>query len=274
MMEKSYDPGAIEQRWYGYWIDHSCFQPSGHGQPYCIMLPPPNVTGRLHMGHAFQDTIMDTLTRWQRMKGSDTLWQPGTDHAGIATQMVVERQLLAEGTSRHKLGREDFVQAVWDWKEQSGDTISRQMSRLGASVDWSRHRFTMDEELSRAVQLEFVTLYEEGLIYRGKRLVNWDPVLHTALSDLEVRARYSAAVGVMALVLVPFIHVTVYWFRTLHPAPVVLKPDSPSLPGVMLTTLLISIGVFTVLYVGFLLLRYALAVLEDVKLEEAAHELS
>jgi len=185
-MEKSYNPGAIERHWYQHWEENSYFEPAGGGEPYSIMLPPPNVTGRLHMGHAFQDTIMDALTRWQRMKGSDTLWQPGTDHAGIATQMVVERQLLAEGTSRRELGRERFVEAVWDWKEHSGDTIGRQMRRLGASVDWSRHCFTMDEQLSRAVQLEFVTLYEEGLIYRGKRLVNWDPVLHTALSDLEV----------------------------------------------------------------------------------------
>ena len=185
-MDKSYDPRAIEQRWYQFWEDHSYFAPAGGDEPYCIMLPPPNVTGRLHMGHAFQDTIMDTLTRWQRMKGADTLWQPGTDHAGIATQMVVERQLLAEGKSRHDLGRERFVDAVWEWKEHSGDTISRQMRRLGASVDWSNHRFTMDEPLSEAVRLVFVSLYEEGLIYRGKRLVNWDPVLHTALSDLEV----------------------------------------------------------------------------------------
>jgi len=185
-MEKSYSPGDIEQRWYRTWEDKSYFKPAGGDRPYCIMLPPPNVTGSLHMGHAFQDTIMDTLTRWQRMKGADTLWQPGTDHAGIATQMVVERQLLAEGKSRHDLGRERFVEAVWDWKERSGDTIGMQMRRLGASVDWSNHRFTMDEGLSDAVQREFITLYEEGLIYRGKRLVNWDPVLHTALSDLEV----------------------------------------------------------------------------------------
>jgi valyl-tRNA synthetase len=185
-MDKSYNPNAIEQHWYQHWEDQSYFKPAGGDSPYCIMLPPPNVTGSLHMGHAFQDTIMDTLTRWQRMKGADTLWQPGTDHAGIATQMVVERQLLAEGKSRHELGRERFVEAVWNWKEESGDTISTQMRRLGPSVDWSRHRFTMDEGLSRAVQLEFITLYEEGLIYRGKRLVNWDPVLHTALSDLEV----------------------------------------------------------------------------------------
>ncbi|MGD8578055.1 MAG: valine--tRNA ligase [Lysobacterales bacterium] len=185
-MDKSYDPGAIEKRWYRFWEERSYFAPQGEGSPFCIMLPPPNVTGRLHMGHAFQDTIMDALSRWQRMKGADTLWQPGTDHAGIATQMVVERQLLAEGKSRHDLGREGFVEAVWDWKEHSGDTISGQMRRLGTSVDWSRHCFTMDERLSEAVQKVFIELYEEGLIYRGKRLVNWDPVLHTALSDLEV----------------------------------------------------------------------------------------
>jgi len=188
-MDKSYDPSAIEQLWYRFWDERSYFAPRGGEQPYCIMLPPPNVTGRLHMGHAFQDTIMDALTRWQRMKGADTLWQPGTDHAGIATQMVVERQLLTEGKSRHDLGRERFVEAVWAWKEHSGDTISRQMRRLGASVDWSNHRFTMDEPLSHAVRVVFVRLYEEGLIYRGKRLVNWDPVLHTALSDLEVVSR-------------------------------------------------------------------------------------
>ena len=185
-MEKSYDPREIEQRWYRNWEENDYFKPAGGSHPYCIMLPPPNVTGSLHMGHAFQDTIMDTLTRWQRMKGADTLWQPGTDHAGIATQMVVERKLLAEGKSRHDLGRETFVDAVWDWKEHSGDTIGMQMRRLGASVDWSNHCFTMDERLSRTVQQVFVALYEEGLIYRGKRLVNWDPVLHTALSDLEV----------------------------------------------------------------------------------------
>ena len=185
-MEKSYNPHAIEEGWYQSWEEKGYFKPSGEGEPYCIMLPPPNVTGSLHMGHAFQDTIMDTLTRWQRMKGSDTLWQPGTDHAGIATQMVVERQLLSEGKSRHDLGREKFIEAVWQWKEHSGDRIGQQMRRLGTSVDWSKHRFTMDEDLSKAVQREFITLYEEGLIYRGKRLVNWDPVLHTALSDLEV----------------------------------------------------------------------------------------
>ncbi len=190
-MDKSYNPGAIEQQWYEHWESSGYFEPQsgenrGGENSYCIMLPPPNVTGRLHMGHAFQDTIMDTLTRWHRMKGDDTLWQPGTDHAGIATQMVVERQLHASGQSRHDLGREKFVDAVWEWKEKSGDTISRQMRRLGASVDWSSHCFTMDDELSRAVRTVFIQLHEEGLIYRGKRLVNWDPVLHTALSDLEV----------------------------------------------------------------------------------------
>ncbi len=185
-MDKSYNPRAIEQRWYQQWEERGYFAPSGQGESFCIMLPPPNVTGSLHMGHAFQDTIMDALTRWRRMKGDNTLWQPGTDHAGIATQMVVERKLQAEGRSRHELGREGFTDAVWQWKEQSGDAINGQMRRLGASVDWSSHRFTMDEDLSHAVRTVFVRLFDEGLIYRGKRLVNWDPVLRTALSDLEV----------------------------------------------------------------------------------------
>ncbi|MDP6617027.1 MAG: valine--tRNA ligase [Gammaproteobacteria bacterium] len=185
-MEKSYQPAAIEQRWYETWEEAGYFAPSGAGLPYCIMIPPPNVTGTLHMGHAFQDTIMDTLTRYHRMSGRNTLWQPGTDHAGIATQMVVERQLETEGTSRHDLGRERFLEKVWEWKEQSGNTISRQLRRMGSSVDWQRERFTMDEGLSAAVTDVFTRLYDEGLIYRGKRLVNWDPVLHTAVSDLEV----------------------------------------------------------------------------------------
>ena len=185
-MEKSYHPHAIEQRWYQFWEQQGYFAPHGEGQPYCIMIPPPNVTGRLHMGHAFQDTIMDILIRYHRMKGDRTLWQPGTDHAGIATQMVVERQLNAEGKTRHDLGREAFIERVWQWKEESGSTISQQLRRMGASADWSRERFTMDEGLSEAVREVFVRLYEEGLIYRGKRLVNWDPVLHTAVSDLEV----------------------------------------------------------------------------------------
>ncbi|MDX1499342.1 MAG: valine--tRNA ligase [Woeseiaceae bacterium] len=185
-MEKSYQPEQIEQRLYAWWEENGWFAPRGDGDPYCIVIPPPNVTGVLHMGHAFQDTIMDALTRYQRMQGSRTLWQPGTDHAGIATQMVVERLLGAEGTSRRELGREAFVERVWQWKEASGGRIGEQLRRLGASVDWSRDRFTMDKGLSDAVKEVFVRLYDEGLIYRGKRLVNWDPVLHTALSDLEV----------------------------------------------------------------------------------------
>ena len=185
-MDKSYDPHALEQRWYRTWEEQGHFVPAGQGQPYCIMIPPPNVTGTLHMGHAFQDTLMDALIRYHRMRGDNTLWQAGTDHAGIATQMVVERQLAAKGVTRHDLGRARFIEEVWKWKDQSGGSITRQLRRMGASLDWSRERFTMDEGLSEAVQEVFVRLYEEGLIYRGKRLVNWDPVLHTALSDLEV----------------------------------------------------------------------------------------
>jgi len=185
-MDKTYNPHAIEQSRYQHWENQGYFAPSGNGDPYCIMIPPPNVTGSLHMGHAFQDTIMDALTRHQRMQGKDTLWQPGTDHAGIATQMVVERQLNAEGKTRHDLGRDAFIERIWQWKEQSGGTITQQLRRMGASVDWQRERFTMDDGLSDAVQEVFVKLHEQGLIYRGKRLVNWDPVLHTAVSDLEV----------------------------------------------------------------------------------------
>lgn len=185
-LSKSYDPHAIERRIYDTWETKNYFAPSGRNPAYCIMIPPPNVTGSLHMGHAFQDTLMDALVRYHRMKGSNTLWQVGTDHAGIATQMVVERQLEGEGKTRHELGREAFVARVWKWKDESGNTITRQLRRMGASVDWSRERFTMDESLSRAVTEVFVRLYEDGLIYRGKRLVNWDPVLHTAVSDLEV----------------------------------------------------------------------------------------
>jgi valyl-tRNA synthetase len=185
-LSKSYDPHAIERRIYETWERSGYFAHSGRGTPYCIMIPPPNVTGSLHMGHAFQDTLMDALIRYHRMLGDDTLWQPGTDHAGIATQMVVERQLEAEGKTRHDLGREAFIQRIWQWKAESGGRITQQLRRLGASLDWSRERFTMDEGLSRAVTEVFVRLYEEGLIYRGQRLVNWDPVLHTAISDLEV----------------------------------------------------------------------------------------
>jgi len=185
-MDKAYTPADIEQRIYDRWEASGLFAPRGAGAGYCIVIPPPNVTGTLHMGHAFQDTIMDALTRYHRMRGDATLWQPGTDHAGIATQMVVERQLEGEGTHRTTLGRDKFIERVWKWKGESGGTIARQMRRLGASVDWSRDRFTMDEGLSKAVSEVFVRLYEEGLIYRGKRLVNWDPVLQTAVSDLEV----------------------------------------------------------------------------------------
>ena len=185
-MEKTYRPEDIERRWYDTWESRGYFRPAGKGEPYCIVIPPPNVTGSLHMGHAFQQTIMDALIRYHRMCGRDTLWQGGTDHAGIATQMVVERLLAAEGTDRHALGREAFLQRVWEWKEHSGGTITRQQRRLGNSVDWSRERFTMDPDLSEAVREVFVRLHEEGLLYRGKRLVNWDPKLHTAISDLEV----------------------------------------------------------------------------------------
>ncbi|CAI4160395.1 valine--tRNA ligase [Alteromonas macleodii] len=185
-MDKTFEPQSIEQQCYKSWEEAGLFKASGSGDPYCILLPPPNVTGSLHMGHGFQQTIMDALTRYHRMKGDNTLWQVGTDHAGIATQMVVERQLNAQGKTRHDLGREDFIKKVWEWKEHSGGTITGQMRRLGTSPDWSREVFTMDEDLSKAVTEVFVKLHEEGLIYRGKRLVNWDPVLHTAVSDLEV----------------------------------------------------------------------------------------
>ena len=185
-MEKSFEPALIESKWYAEWERLGCFAPAGDGAPYCILLPPPNVTGTLHMGHAFQQTIMDALIRYHRMRGFRTLWQGGSDHAGIATQKIVENRLAAEGTDRHALGRDAFVERVWQWKEQSGSTIGNQMRRLGASVDWSRERFTMDEGLSAAVRRVFVTWYRDGLIYRGKRLVHWDPVLMTAVSDLEV----------------------------------------------------------------------------------------
>ncbi|MEO3677428.1 valine--tRNA ligase [Rheinheimera sp. FR7-31] len=188
-MEKTFNPSEIEQAMYNAWEAKGYFKPSGDERlgNYCIMIPPPNVTGSLHMGHAFQQTIMDALTRYQRMQGKNTLWQVGTDHAGIATQMVVERKLAAEGQpGRHQLGRDAFIEKVWQWKAESGGTITSQMRRLGNSVDWERERFTMDEGLSNAVQEVFVRLYEDDLIYRGKRLVNWDPKLHTAISDLEV----------------------------------------------------------------------------------------
>jgi valyl-tRNA synthetase len=185
-MEKTYNPQTIETNWYRIWEENGYFAPGDEGLAYCIMLPPPNVTGSLHMGHAFQQTMMDVLIRYYRMNGHNTLWQCGTDHAGIATQMVVERQLEIKNKTRHELGREKFTDAVWEWKETSGNTITKQSRRLGTSMDWSRERFTLDDGLTDAVKEVFIRLYEEGLIYRGKRLVNWDPVLHTAISDLEV----------------------------------------------------------------------------------------
>ncbi len=190
-LAKSFDPHAIEAHWYPFWEEKGYFQATfDAARPsFSIQLPPPNVTGTLHMGHAFQQTLMDILTRWHRMRGFNVLWQPGTDHAGIATQMVVERQLEAEGKHRRELGREKFIERVWQWKEESGSTILRQMRRLGASCDWSRTYFTMDEPRSRAVTEVFARLHEQGLIYRGKRLVNWDPVLQTAVSDLEVESQ-------------------------------------------------------------------------------------
>lgn len=185
-LEKTYQPTEIESRWSVYWEKQGFSQPSSLGEPYCIMLPPPNVTGTLHMGHGFQHTLMDALIRYHRMLGDNTLWQAGTDHAGIATQMVVERQLAADNISRYDLGRDAFLKKVWAWKHQSGQTITGQIRRMGASIDWTRERFTMDDNISRATMEAFVRLYNDGLIYRGKKLVNWDPQLKTAISDLEV----------------------------------------------------------------------------------------
>jgi valyl-tRNA synthetase len=209
-MEKSFEPAQIESKWYARWEASGAFEPSGKGDPYCILLPPPNVTGTLHMGHAFQQTVMDMLVRYQRMRGMNTLWQVGTDHAGIATQKIVENQLAVENKSRHDLGRDAFIERVWTWKEESGSTITNQMRRLGVAADWSRERFTMDEGLSAAVRRVFVEWYRAGLIYRGNRLVNWDPVLGTAVSDLEVNnverdghmwsIRYMTADGAESLV--------------------------------------------------------------------------
>ena len=193
-LAKSFDPAAIEAHWGPAWEQRG-YAKAGYrgtgvpadGEPsFSIQLPPPNVTGTLHMGHAFNQTIMDSLTRYHRMRGANTLWVPGTDHAGIATQIVVERQLQEQGVNRHDLGRADFVKKVWVWKEKSGNTITTQMRRMGDSVDWSHEYFTMDDKLSTIVTETFVQLYRQGLIYRGKRLVNWDPVLLSAVSDLEV----------------------------------------------------------------------------------------
>ena len=185
-MDKTFDPAKIEQRWAHFWEDQGHYAPQTGNSTYSITLPPPNVTGSLHMGHGFQCTLMDALIRRERMKGRKVLWQPGTDHAGIATQMVVERELAREDLSRHDLGRESFISRVWDWKAKSGSTITNQIRRMGASLDWTKERFSMDESLSNATTQAFIKLYENGLIYRGKRLVNWDTKLHTAISDLEV----------------------------------------------------------------------------------------
>ncbi|MBY6265095.1 valine--tRNA ligase [Azospirillum sp. 412522] len=191
MLEKTYRPAEVEEKHYRLWEESGAFgaQPQGNGKPYTIMMPPPNVTGSLHMGHALTFTIQDVLTRYNRMRGRDALWQPGTDHAGIATQMVVERNLAKDGKTRHDFGRDAFIDKVWEWKAESGGTITRQLRRLGASPDWPRERFTMDEGLSRAVRKVFVELHRQGLIYKDKRLVNWDPKLHTAISDLEVEQK-------------------------------------------------------------------------------------
>ncbi len=188
-LPKAYDPKHVEQKWYPFWEKGGYFQPQGSGQPFCIVIPPPNITGSLHMGHALQHALMDVLIRWRRMQGRCTLWLPGTDHAGIATQMIVEKQLAAEGIKRTDLTRAEFEARVWAWKAEAGGTIQRQMRLEGISVDWSRERFTLDEGLSQAVREVFVRLYEEGRIYRGTYMVNWSPKLQTAISDLEVEMK-------------------------------------------------------------------------------------
>ena len=190
-MKKNYIPKEAEEAIYAHWENSNFFKaiPDKSKEPFCIMIPPPNVTGTLHMGHGFQNTLMDALIRYKRMSGFDVLWQVGVDHAGIATQMVVERQLESEGKTKEEIGREQFEKKVWEWKEKSGNKITQQLRRLGASVDWSREAFTMSDQLSQAVKEVFIRLYDEGLIYRGERLVNWDTELGTALSDLEVSSQ-------------------------------------------------------------------------------------
>jgi len=210
-LDLPYDPARLEPAWYARWEQLGYFDAGAHvappagsaSQPFVIQFPPPNVTGTLHMGHAFNQTIMDGLVRYHRMRGDDTVFVPGTDHAGIATQIVVERQLEAQGTDRHTLGRSAFLDKVWQWKEQSGNAITGQFRRLGSSADWKREYFTMDDTLSRGVVETFVRLYEQGLIYRGKRLVNWDPVLGTAVSDLEVVSEETE--GTLWHILYPFV---------------------------------------------------------------------
>ncbi|HRR41867.1 MAG TPA: class I tRNA ligase family protein, partial [Syntrophales bacterium] len=187
-LSRVYDPHELEVRWYQYWLDHDYFRAEEESdkEPFCIVIPPPNVTGMLHMGHALNNTLQDIMTRLRRMQGYNTLWMPGTDHAGIATQNVVEQELAKQGLTRHDLGREKFIEKVWEWKERYGNVITNQLKRLGCSCDWSRERFTMDEGLSRAVRQVFVMLYRDGLIYQGDYIVNWCPRCHTAISDLEV----------------------------------------------------------------------------------------
>ncbi|MFQ5444942.1 MAG: valine--tRNA ligase, partial [Nitrospinales bacterium] len=187
-LDKKYDPEQVEDKWNKYWSDNRLFHADEHrdGETYSIVIPPPNITGTLHIGHAFNNTLQDILIRWKRMQGFNTLWQPGTDHAGIATQNVVERQLKTEGSNRETLGREEFINRVWRWRKESGGAINTQLVKLGCSLDWERDRFTMDEGLSRAVREVFVSLYDEGLIYKGDYIINWCPRCHTALSDLEV----------------------------------------------------------------------------------------
>ena len=227
MLEKTYQPQDIEERIYSSWEDSGAFaagadeNKQGAEDNFCIVIPPPNVTGSLHMGHALNNSLQDVLIRFERMRGKNVLWQAGTDHAGIATQMVVERQLQEKGLpGRRDLGREKFLEKVWEWKEESGGTIVNQLRRLGASCDWSRERFTMDEGLSKAVLKVFVDLYNEGLIYKDKRLVNWDPKLLTAISDLEVEARITRSpkislIMVFATPITPIPAVTLKQ-RTIH----------------------------------------------------------
>ncbi|MBL6968002.1 MAG: class I tRNA ligase family protein, partial [Desulfobacteraceae bacterium] len=187
-MDKSYEPKRVEQKWYEYWENNGLFRAEAPSDkdPYCIVIPPPNITGTLHMGHALNNTLQDILCRFKKMKGYNVLWQPGTDHAGIATQNVVEKDLAAKGTDRHAVGRDKFIELVWEWRKKYGGLIINQLKRLGCSCDWSRERFTMDEGLSEAVREVFVRLYEEGLIYRGDYIINWCPRCHTALAELEV----------------------------------------------------------------------------------------
>jgi valyl-tRNA synthetase len=231
-LPKAYDPSAIEERWAEYWTREKLFDVAtpdhtqAEAKKFTMLLPPPNVTGRLHMGHMLNQTEMDILTRWHRMSGDTTLWVPGTDHAGIATQMMVERQLASEGTSRQAIGREAFTERTWAWKKQYGSAITDQMRRLGASVDWSREYFTMDEGLSVAVKEAFVRLYEQGLIYRGAYIVNWDPKIQTAVSDLEVETE--ERIGKLYSIRYPFVDGTGHITIATTNSPTAKSPSSPT----------------------------------------------